>query len=350
VIPDLIEDTTPLSDGLLGKYQKDMLNAIFEGFKARNKYMLIIADEIDPIKVPEERKEICRKNVYELLKEDSARKAILELVEMIPTEGILEIGESGSGRFMINGIRASILIDPEFSSYKNILKLPLICKALGSFLKTSYAKIWVLWKELTKIGHDTLAEIKKTGHIDINKATKTQEILAERSSRVTLINDVINYALISCDIIDKQFERLNKDLDCLPEEDIRRKIVDELTSASSIDVLKGRAIVQNNLTKNLLDDANGTAGVISTMVNNELIRQSKKANSIALGIAIISLIIGLFSMSIPSEILVPLLPILLAIIAALIATIIAGRKAMTALQARKKSQFGPIEKEFKAAV
>ena len=347
VIPDLIEDTTPLSEGLLGEYQKDMLNSVFEGVKARNKYILIIADEIDPVKVPEERKDLCRQNVYELLKEDSARKAILELVDMIPDQGILEIGGPGSGRFMINGTRASILIDPDFSLYKSVLKLPLICKALGSFLKVSYAKIWVLWKELKKIDQNTIREIKKRGRIDINRAIKAQEILVERNSRVTLINDVINYVLLSCDVLEKQIEQLTKDLEHLPEDDIRPKIVNELSFATTIDVLKSRANVQNNLTKNLLDEANGTSAVLSTMVNNELIRQNRMATNIALALAVGSIIMSLYSVNLlPTNLLITITAAVLIIIA-LIAITIAGRRLSKLIQSRKKS---PIEREFKPVI
>ena len=347
VIPDLIEDTTPLSEGLLGKYQKDMLNSVFEGFRARNKYILIIADEINPVKVPEERKDLCRQNVFELLKEESSRKAILELVDMIPDQGVLEIGGPGSGRFMINGTRASILIDPDFSFYKSVLKLPLICKALGSFLKVSYAKIWVLWKDLTKIGQDSLSEIKKRGRINVTKAIKTQEILAERNSRVTLINDVINYVLLSCDVLEKQIEQLTKDLERLPEEDIRPKIVNELSFATTIDVLKSRANVQNNLTKNLLDEANGTSGLLSTMVNNELIRQNRMATNIALALAVGSIIMSLYSVNlIPANYLISITAAVLIIIA-LIVIIVAGKRTLKLIQSKRKS---PIEKEFKPVI
>jgi hypothetical protein len=347
VIPDLIEDTTPLSEGLLGTYQKDMLNSVFEGFRARNKYILIIADEINPVKVPEERKDLCRKDVFELLKEESSRKAILELVDMIPDQGILEIGGPGSGRFMINGTRASILIDPDFSLYKSVLKLPLICKALGSFLKVSYAKIWVLWKELTKIGQDSLSEIKKRGRINVTKAIKTQELLAERNSRVTLINDVINYVLLSCDVLEKQIEQLTKDLERLPEEDIRPKIVNELSFATTIDVLKSRANVQNNLTKNLLDEANGTSGLLSTMVNNELIRQSRMATNIALALAIGSIFMSLYSVNlIPANFLITISAAVLIIIA-LIVIIVAGKRTLKLIQSKRKS---PIENEFKPVI
>jgi len=347
VIPDLIEDTTPLSEGLLGKYQKDMLNSVFEGFRARNKYILIIADEIDPVKVPEERKDQLRHNVYELLKEDSSRKAILELVDMIPDQGILEIGGPGSGRFMINGTRASILIDPDFSLYKSVLKLPLICKALGSFLKVSYAKIWVLWKELAKIGQESLSEIKKRGRINVTKAIKTQEILAERNSRATLINDVINYVLLSCDVLEKQIEQLTKDLERLPEEDIRPKIVNELSFATTIDVLKSRANIQNNLTKNLLDEANGTSQLLSTMVNNELIRQNRMATNIALALAVGSIIMSLYSVNlIPANFLISITAAILIIIA-LIVIITTGKRTLKLIQSKRKS---PIEKEFKPVI
>lgn len=347
VIPDLIEDTTPLSEGLLGKYQKDMLNSVFEGFRARNKYILIIADEINPVKVPEERKDLCRKDVFELLKEDSSRKAILELVDMIPDQGILEIGGPKSGRFMINGTRASILIDPDFSLYKSVLKLPLICKALGSFLKVSYAKIWVLWKELTQIGQDSLSEIKKRGRINVTKAIKTQEILAERNTRVTLINDVINYVLLSCDLLEKQIAQLTKGFECLPEEDIRPKIVNELSFATTIDVLKSRANVQNNLTKNLSDEANGTSGLLTTMVNNELIRQSRMATNIALALAVGSILMSLYSVNlIPANYLISITAVVLIIIA-LIVIIVAGKRTLRLIQSKRKS---PLEKEFKPVI
>ncbi|HME54386.1 MAG TPA: hypothetical protein VKM55_19325 [Candidatus Lokiarchaeia archaeon] len=342
VIPDLIEDTTPLSEGLLGKYQKDMLNSVFEGFKERNKFVMIIADEIDPVRICEEdRKSACCHDVHELLKEETARKAILELVDMLPDQGIVEIGGKGSGRFMINGTRASILIDPDFSAYKDLLKLPLICKALGFFLKESYAKIWVLWKEITTMGQDTLKKLKRQNRLDINAAIKTQEIIAEHVAKITLINDIINYVLLSCDVIEKQFDLLNKDIGCLPPEDKLDELINEFTFATSIDVLKNRATVQNNLTKNLQDEANGASGLLNTMVNNELIRQTRFTTYIALVLAIGSIIVTLYTISSFSSDVLIIMTEFMAIVAILIVFFIAGRKTLAALHAKKKFQNRP---------
>lgn len=337
VIPDLIEDTTPLSDGLLGKYQKDMLDSVFEGFKERNKYVMIIADEVDPVKIYEDdKKEFCCRDVHELLKEETARKAILELVDTIPDHGIIEIGGRGSGRFMINGTRASILIDPEFSTYKNVLKLPITCKALGFFLKDSYAKIWVLWKEVTKIGQDSLKKLKHRSHLNINDASKTQEIISEHVTRITLISDVINYVLLSCDGIEKQVDLLKKDLACLPPEDVQQQMVNEFTFATLIDVLKSRATVQNNLIKNLQDEANGASSVLGTMVNNELIRQSRFTTNIALILAIGSILVTIYTISSFSSDVLMAITEYISIVIVFIALFVAGRKILETIHAKKK--------------
>jgi hypothetical protein len=301
IIPDLIEDTTPLSECLLGKYQKDMLGSIFGDLKERNKYVMIVADKVEAPKAPDEQKELCRKDGYELLNDKSAKNAILELVEMVPHDnGVFEIGENGCGRFMIDGTRGSILVDPEFESYNDSLKLPLACKALSLFLKSSYIKIWTLWDEISKTGKEVFAEYAEAGHINLSEATRDQETLTNYKSDVAKVNNVINYSIMSCENMKKQIKKLEKDKqpESAPEYDVSQKIFDHFSSEDTIDTLKSRASVQKNIISNLADETSGKLDVLSTMIDNETSRQTKKAANIAIILAVGAIVVGLFGMNI----------------------------------------------------
>ena len=253
VIADLVMDSSRMINNLLSTYQRRLLDLVFSDVpEHRNKFVIIIAKEITPLKAACEYAD----------GEDFENELNQVLSTTVKFHDLSDIRNK-----IFFGTEGMIIVSPNSAKFEDLINILGFYYGLDIFMKNYFAKMFMLWDELKEV-----RILLDKADVDPNAINEGKSLLSRTSASVVLMKELLSFMKHSVNYMNTEAKELN-----LSDPEIR-----EMAEVCDLDQIVDKAFDRvddaNLVVSGLVEESHGITGLINSLAEKQMSRMNETLN------------------------------------------------------------------------